>query len=495
MQLSLLLSRVATREVRGDLGVEISSLCYDSRQALPGGLFVAMRGERTDGHAFIPAALARGAAALVVERFPETLPAGVPGVLVENARVALATLAAFYYRQPALRLKLAGVTGTNGKTTTTYLLKHICERAVLRCGLIGTVRYEIADEILPSPRTTPESLDLQELLARMRDAGCKAAVMEVSSHAIAQGRVIGVEFDVAVFTNLTQDHLDFHGDLQSYFETKASLFTEHLPAQLKKRAVAVINSDDRFGVELCSRLTKVTRVLTYGVGNRADFRASNFKTELAGTSYQLDAQDRSFLVRLPLIGKFNIYNSLAALAAATAMGVPLRAAVLALATAPAVPGRLELVPAKRNFQVYVDYAHTDDALHNVLRTLRELNPHRLIVVFGCGGDRDRAKRPLMGRAAEQWSDHAIVTSDNPRTEDPAAITQDIEKGFQGTKYEVILDRREAIERAIGLAGSRDIVLIAGKGHENYQEFASGTLPFDDGQVARAAIEARPVELV
>jgi UDP-N-acetylmuramoyl-L-alanyl-D-glutamate--2,6-diaminopimelate ligase len=495
MQLSLLLSRVATREVRGALNVEITSLCYDSRQARPGALFVAMPGEHTDGHAYLQAAVDRGAAALVVERWPEHLVGDVPCVLVGNSRAALAALAAFFYQQPALRLKLAGVTGTNGKTTTTYLLKHICERAVLRCGLIGTVRYEIADEILPSPHTTPESLDTQELLARMRDAGCKAAVMEVSSHAIAQGRVLGIEFDAAVFTNLTQDHLDFHGDLQSYFETKASLFTELLPAQLKKRGVAVINSDDRYGLELCSRLAKTTRVITYGVGNRADFRASNFKTELAGTSYQLDAQDRSFLVRLPLIGKFNIYNSLAALGAATALGVPLRAAVLALATAPAVPGRLELVPAKRNFQVFVDYAHTDDALHNVLRTLRELNPHRLIVVFGCGGDRDRAKRPLMGRAAEQWSDHAIVTSDNPRTENPAAITRDIEKGFQNQKYEVILDRRAAIERAIELAGSRDIVLIAGKGHEDYQEFATVTLPFHDVQVARAAIEARPVELV
>jgi UDP-N-acetylmuramoyl-L-alanyl-D-glutamate--2,6-diaminopimelate ligase len=495
MQLSLLLSRVPAREIRGRTDVDITSLCYDSRQARAGALFVAMRGEHTDGHTYVQAALDRGAAAIVVERWPEMNVGETPCILVDDSRVALAALAAFFYQQPSLRLKLAGVTGTNGKTTTTYLLKHICDRAVLRCGLIGTVRYEIADEVLPSPHTTPESLELEELLARMRDAGCKAAVMEVSSHALAQKRVLGVEFDVAVFTNLTQDHLDFHGDLQSYFETKASLFTQLLPAQLKKRAIAVINSDDRYGVELCSRLSKTTRLITYGVGNRADFRASNLKTELAGTSYQLDAQDRSFLVRLPLIGKFNVYNSLAALAAATALGVPLRAAVLALATAPAVRGRLELVPAKRNYQVYVDYAHTDDALHNVLRTLRELNPHRLIVVFGCGGDRDRAKRPLMGRAAEEWSDHAIITSDNPRTEDPAAITRDIEKGFQNQKYEVIVDRREAIERAIGLAGARDIVLIAGKGHEDYQQFASVTLPFDDVQVAREAIEARPVELV
>jgi UDP-N-acetylmuramoyl-L-alanyl-D-glutamate--2,6-diaminopimelate ligase len=306
--------------------------------------------------------------------------------------------------------------------------------------------------------------------------------------------VSGIEFDAAVFTNLTQDHLDFHGSMQSYFETKASLFTEHLPAQTKKKGVAVINIDDRYGAELYSRLPKTARVVTYGVGSRADFRASNFKTELAGSSFQLDAQERSYLVRLPLIGKFNIYNALAALAAAAAMGIQIRAAVLALATAPAVPGRVQLVPAKRNFQVYVDYAHTDDALNNVLRTLRDLNPNRLIVVFGCGGDRDRAKRPLMGRAAEQWCDYAIITSDNPRSEDPQAITREIEKGFQSRNYEIFLDRRAAIERAVSMAGARDIILIAGKGHENYQQFAHETLPFDDLLVAQAAIEARPVEL-
>jgi UDP-N-acetylmuramoyl-L-alanyl-D-glutamate--2,6-diaminopimelate ligase len=493
MQLRLLLSKIPARSVRGPLDVEVASLCYDSRKAGPGSVFVAIPGAHSDGHAFVEMAISAGAAAVVVERQTET-PPEVACVEVEDARATLALLAAFYYHQPALKLKVAGITGTNGKTTTAFLLKHICERAALRCGLIGTVRYEIGEEVLPSPHTTPESLDLQELLARMRDSACKAAVMEVSSHAIAQERVAGVEFDALVFTNLTQDHLDFHGTLERYFETKASLFTQHAPAQTRKRATAVINCDDRHGLELQSRLPKQMRALTYGVGNRADFRASNFKTELAGTSYQLDAQNRSFLVRLPLIGKFNIYNSLAALAAAVALGIPLRAAVLALATAPSVPGRLELVPAKRNFQVYVDYAHTDDALNNVLRTLRELNPHKLIAVFGCGGDRDRAKRPLMGRAAEAYSDIAIITSDNPRSEDPAAIVRDIEKGFQKGGYEVILDRREAIERAISLAESRDIVLIAGKGHEAYQQFAAETVPFSDVQVARQAIEARPIAL-
>ena len=494
MQLKLLLSKAETRQIRGSLDVEISSICYDSRQVKPGALFVAMRGSRVDGHRYVPQAIARGAAAVMLEQPVADLPVTVTSIEVDDSRASLAFVAAFFHHQPALKLKIAGVTGTNGKTTTAYLLKHICERAVLRCGLIGTVRYEIGDEIVPSEHTTPEASDLQDLLARMRDAGCKAAVMEVSSHALAQNRVQGVEFDAAVFTNLTQDHLDFHGSLESYFETKASLFTRILPAQAKKRGTAIINIDDRYGAELRARLPKEARVITYGVGNRADFRASNFKTELAGTSYQLDAQDRSYLVRFPLIGKFNIYNSLAALAAATVLGVPLRAAILALATASPVPGRLQLVPGKRNYQVYVDYAHTDDALNNVLHTLRELNPHRLIVVFGCGGDRDRAKRPLMGQAAEQWSDYAIITSDNPRSESPEAIIREIEQGFKKTKYEVIVDRAEAIKRAVTLAEARDIILIAGKGHETYQQFAHETIDFDDVQVARAAIENRQVEL-
>lgn len=495
MQLSALLAKIMVCETRGPTAVEITSVCYDSRLAAPGGLFVALPGAKTDGRQFARQAVARGAAAVLVEGTAADELPGATCVAVENARLALAGVASAFYRSPSLKLKVAGITGTNGKTTTTYLLKHICERAMLRCGLIGTVRYEVGDEVLPSPHTTPESLDVQALLNRMRDAGCKAAVMEVSSHALAQDRVAGVEFDAAVFTNLTQDHLDYHGDLSSYYEAKAGLFTRLLPTQARKKGVSIVNLDDRYGAELCHRLAQTdAKLVTFGVGNRADFRASNFKTELGGTSYQLDAQERSFLVRLPLIGKFNIYNSLAALAAAVAMGVQLRAAVLALASAPAVPGRLQLVPAKRNYQVYVDYAHTDDALHNVLRTLRELGPNKLIVVFGCGGDRDRKKRPLMGRAAEQWSDHAIITSDNPRGEDPAAIIQDVERGFQGKAYEVVADRREAIGRAISLAQSRDIVLIAGKGHENYQEFAHETVPFDDVLIAQAAIGDRPVDL-
>jgi UDP-N-acetylmuramoyl-L-alanyl-D-glutamate--2,6-diaminopimelate ligase len=390
-------------------------------------------------------------------------------------------------------LKLAAVTGTNGKTTTTFLIKHICEKAGLRCGLIGTVRYEIGERILPAIRTTPESLDLQELLAQIVNAGCRAAAMEVSSHALAQDRTRGLEWNVAVFTNLTQDHLDFHGTMESYFDSKAKLFARLGSQEKKRKPVAIVNIDDRYGEQLLKKIDQRVAVVTYGRSVRADFRASNYRVEFSGTSYQLDAHGKSYLVRVPLIGGFNVANSVAALAAANALGISLRDAVLSLGKSPQVPGRLELVPAKRQFQVFVDYAHTPDALGNVLKTLRELEPHRLIVVFGCGGNRDREKRPLMGEIVDKHADYAIVTSDNPRKEDPNTIIVEIEKGFRSSRYEKMVDRTQAIDRAITLAQPRDIVLIAGKGHENYQEFADHTVPFDDIQVARRAIEDHPVE--
>ena len=412
---------------------------------------------------------------------------------MENSRTALADLSRVFYGRPGDRLKLAAVTGTNGKTTTTFLIKHICEKAGLRCGLLGTVRYEIGERVLPAIRTTPESLDLQELLAQIANAGCRAAAMEVSSHALAQDRTRGLEWDVAVFTNLTQDHLDFHGTMESYFDSKAKLFTQLGNQQKKRKPIAVVNVNDRYGEQLLNKIDKRVAIVTYGMGARADFRASNYRVEFSGTSYQLDAGGKSYLVRVPLIGRFNVANSVAALAASNALGINLRDAVLSLGKSPQVPGRLEIVPAKRQFQVFVDYAHTPDALRNVLKTLRELEPHRLVVVFGCGGDRDRQKRPLMGEMVDQHADYAIITSDNPRKEDPGAIIAEIEKGYRSTHYEKIVDRMAAIGRAIALAQPRDIVLIAGKGHENYQEFADHTVPFDDIQVARRAIEDHPME--
>jgi len=491
MQLKTLVAAIPIRQIIGAIDRSVESIAYDSRRVQRNGMFVALRGEKKDGHHFIDQAIEKGASVIVTEH--EGAYPRATFLVVENTRTALADLSAVFYRYPARNLKLAAVTGTNGKTTTTFLIKHICEAAGLRCGLIGTVRYEIGERVLPALRTTPESLDLAELLAQIRDAGCRAAAMEVSSHALAQDRTRGLEWNVAVFTNLTQDHLDFHGTMASYFEAKAKLFTQ-LGAQQKKRTpVAIVNIDDRYGEQLLNKIDKNVRIITYGRSIRADFRASNPRVEFSGTSYQLDARGKSYLVRVPLIGSFNVSNSAAALAATNALGINLRDAVLSIGKSPQIPGRLELVPAKRQFQVFVDYAHTPDALGNVLRTLRELEPHRLITVFGCGGDRDRQKRPMMGDIVDQYADYAIITSDNPRTEDPDAIITEIEKGVRSTRYEKITDRTNAIDRAVALAQPRDIVLIAGKGHENYQEFADYTVPFDDVQVARRAIANHPVE--
>jgi UDP-N-acetylmuramoyl-L-alanyl-D-glutamate--2,6-diaminopimelate ligase len=491
MQLKILASAISPRQVIGPLDRVVEGIAYDSRRVQRNFLFVALRGEKSDGHQFVQQAIEKGASVIVTEQ--EVQQARATCIVVENTRHALADLGAAFYERPMRRLKLAAVTGTNGKTTTTFLLKHICEKAGLRCGLLGTVRYEIGDRVLPAVRTTPESLDIQELLAQIADAGCKAAAMEVSSHAIAQDRTRGLEWDVAVFTNLTQDHLDFHGTMENYFEAKTQLFTGLTEQKTKTNPAAVINIDDRYGAQLVDRLDKKTPVITYGMSARADFRASNYHAEFAGTSYQLDARWKSYLVRVPLIGRFNVANSMAALAAACSLGINLREAILSLSRSPQVPGRLEAVPAKRQFQVFVDYAHTDDALLNVLKTLRELSPRRLIVVFGCGGDRDRQKRPLMGHVADQNADYGIITSDNPRKEDPDAIIAEVEKGFRSDHYEKIPDRAKAIARAIELAQPRDIVLIAGKGHEAYQEFADHTVPFDDIQVARHALENHPLE--
>jgi UDP-N-acetylmuramoyl-L-alanyl-D-glutamate--2,6-diaminopimelate ligase len=488
MQLKYLIQNIPHAVVTGPPDREITGLAYDSRKVKPGSLFAALRGEKVDGYSFIEQAIAAGAVAVLGEN--ADFDSRITAVKVPNARAALAEVAAAFFQFPAQRLKMLGVTGTNGKTTTTFLIKHICEKEMLRCGLLGTVRYEIGDRILPAARTTPESLDLHEMLSQIRSAGCKAAVMEVSSHALAQDRVRCIEWDCAIFTNLTQDHLDYHGTMEKYFDAKSLLFTG-LAGQ-KKKATAVINADDRYGARLVGMCK--APVVTYGLGARADFRASEVKTDFSGASYQLDARGKSFLVRLPLIGRFNVYNSLAAIAAASSVGIEVRNAVVALATAPHVPGRLEAAPVKRQFRIFVDYAHTDDALINVMKTLRELSPRRLIVVFGCGGNRDKAKRPKMGAAVDELADWAIITSDNPRKEEPEAIIEDIKTGFRGSNFEVVVDRRQAIFKAVAMAQPRDIVLLAGKGHEAYQEFADYTVPFDDVHIATQAVEAAPMEV-
>lgn len=490
-RLSDLLAATVITDYDADPLMRVESLCYDSRQCKPGALFFALRGAKEDGSKFVAQAANQGAVAIVSDA--ALTACAHPSIQVPNARIAMAEMAAAFYGRPADSLRVMGVTGTNGKTTTALLVKHLLDEDQRRCGLIGTIKYVIGGKEIDAPRTTPESVDLQDLLSQMAASGSKAVAMEVSSHALVQHRARGISFDAAVFTNLTQDHLDFHKTMENYFEAKALLF-EGL-AQQKKKGRAIINIDDRYGKFLADRFEKQITVITYGQGVKADFRATDVKFDATGSSFHLNAKGREYLVRLPLIGAFNIYNALGALAAANAMGMELRAAVKAIADAPQVPGRVERVNARRSFQVFVDYAHTDDALRNVIRTLKELKPRNLITVFGCGGDRDKAKRPLMAAAAEQYSDWVITTSDNPRSEDPLQILADIRKGLRGKRFEEIPDRAEAIQKAVQLAGPGDIVLVAGKGHETYQEFAGGKrIPFDDVAVARRAIEAKRVEV-
>ncbi len=483
MQLSMLIRNFRHKAITGSTEVEIGSLCYDSRRVKEGSMFFALRGAMVDGHRYIPQAIENQATAVVAEE-PAGARGGTTWVEVANSRSAMADAACAYFEDPSRSMAVAGITGTNGKTTTAFLLHHLLKATWKRCGLIGTVRYDTGDEEIPAERTTPESLDLQEFFSRIRDAGSRGAVMEVSSHGLAQDRVRGVDFDVAVFTNLTQEHLDYHGDMESYYQAKERLFDMVLEKRGGEGVSMVLNADDAYGQRLIRKYSGKAGMIRYGMGMQADFRARDVRVDFDGTVFQLEAKNRSTLVRLPLVGRYNVSNALAALAAGSALGINLRESVANLADAPQVPGRLESINEKRPFKVFVDYAHTPDALENVLRVVRDLSPRRLITVCGCGGDRDRAKRPLMGRAAEQLSDAVVVTSDNPRSEDPGAIIEDIVKGMTAGRHTVIEDRREAIGEAIFAAGPRDIVVIAGKGHETYQEIGGEKRPFNDVETAR-----------
>ncbi len=468
--------------VSGDLDTEIAGLAYDSRKSGPGIAFVALRGTHADGHAFIPKAIELGAAAIIAEQAPPD-DVTVPWVHVRHSRIALAQAAAALNGHPAKALIIAGVTGTNGKTTTAFLLHHLFNSAQMRSGLLGTVFYDLGNgEQIPATHTTPESLEIQGLLASMRDNGCRACAMEVSSHALDQERVFGLPFAAAIFTNLTQDHLDYHGTMEKYFEAKVRLFEI---TAASPRSALIINGDDSWGRKLALRFEHTGRVTRFGFGVHCEFRAINVRYDLTGTTFELEAKGRSFLVRLPLIGDFNVYNALGALAAAHGVGLNLREAVKSLQNAPQVPGRMERVSENSRFQVFVDYAHTPDGLENALRTARALRPRRLITVFGCGGDRDRTKRPKMAAAAEAGSDICVLTSDNPRTEDPEQILNDAKSGFtRPQKHAIIADRRTAIQTALENAWEGDLVLIAGKGHEDYQDIQGKKHPFDDRKIAR-----------
>ncbi|MGA1129397.1 MAG: UDP-N-acetylmuramoyl-L-alanyl-D-glutamate--2,6-diaminopimelate ligase [Chthoniobacterales bacterium] len=471
---------------------EIETLVHDSRLASPGCLFADLpsatpgRAGAHDAHHILEA-VDKGAVAVITSSDVDVPRATV--IRVEDPRRAFSAAAAVFYGHPSLQLQTAAVTGTNGKTTTTFLLKHLLDVADRPCGLIGTVRYVVGPRELPAARTTPESDDVQRLLREMRDVNCRAAVMEASSHALHQGRLRDVEFDAAIFTNLTQDHLDYHQTMEAYFAAKAILFRQ-MADQSRKKGTAVINIDDRYGRRLLDDHTHQVATVTYGQSSNAMFRAVDLRTDFHGTQYSLHAAGKSYLVRLPHFGPFNVYNSLAALAAMHALGHDIRKSVVALKDAPQVPGRLEMVPGPKSFRVFVDYAHTPDALQNVLRTLRSLEPARILTVFGCGGDRDKAKRGPMGLAAEELSDWCIVTSDNPRSEDPEAICGQVSAALRGQNHEIIVDRRAAIRRAVSMAGPGDIVLVAGKGHEDYQEFADRKVPFDDVAESSSALRGK-----
>jgi UDP-N-acetylmuramoyl-L-alanyl-D-glutamate--2,6-diaminopimelate ligase len=484
MRLEALAARVAGSLLTAEPGLTVEDVTHDSRKLQPGALFVAIRGRVTDGNQYVESARKKGAVAVVSEQPPR---AGIPWLQVEDAREALATLSAAVLGDPASALTLVGITGTNGKTTTAYLIDAALRAAGHRVGLLGTVQYRIGEQLSEAVRTTPESSDLQKLFRGMVDGSCSHAVLEVSSHALALKRVHGCEFSVAVFTNLTRDHLDFHGDMDAYFRAKRALFD----TLLRMDGHAILNADDDRSREL-ARASR-GRVTSYALERDADLRAEGIQLSLAGTAFRVRAPQGVFAVRTPLLGRFNVQNVLAALGAALALGVPAELAIRGLATLSGVPGRMERVDAGQDFAVIVDYAHTDDALKNLLETVRELEPRRLVTVFGCGGDRDRSKRPLMGAVAARLSDAVVVTSDNPRSEPPEAIVEEIQRGMNGYRQaerHVIVDRRDAIAKALELAGPGDAVVIAGKGHEGSQLLRDRAVSFDDRQVARDILARR-----
>jgi len=493
VKLSEILQDTEVKSVKGPVDRTIHALRYDSRRVEANDVFFAWKGEKSDGHQFIADVCDRGAAAVVLENSGFGGP-GPTFIEVDDARRAMATMSASFFGRPDRSLKMVGVTGTNGKTTTTFILKHLLTEPKVPVGLIGTVRYEIGERILPASRTTPESLDLHELLAQMKAAGCRAAVMEVSSHALEQGRVSPIQFQVGIFTNLTQDHLDYHGTMENYFAAKQLLFANL--DRPENPGVAVINADDAYGRRLAQALSGKVRRITYTVLGRAgaEIEARDLQVDAGGSRGTLRLGTERFDFSLPLIGSYNVANALAAAGAALALGIAPRVIVERLRDTPQVPGRLEKFTSADGVLAVVDYAHTDDAVRKVLAVLRGITRGRLLVVLGCGGNRDAAKRPLMARAAVETADYAILTADNPRLEKIEAILEDMTAGiadarFAG-KFEREPDRRHAIAHALALAQPGDVVCVAGKGHETTQEIAGQYHPFDDRIVVREFLKRR-----
>ena len=485
---------------------EVQDLAYDSRKVKPGSLFVAVRGFHSDGHQFISEAVRKGATAIIAENSGSAESVGeVPVIRVPDSRAALARMAAAFYDHPSKKLKLVGITGTKGKTTTSYLVKSIIEAAGKSTGLIGTIDYRVGDTIYPAPNTTPESLDIQRLLAEMVNAGCGYCVMEVSSHALALGRTDGCVFETAVFTNLKQDHLDFHQDMDSYYQAKLLLFTG-----LEPHKMVVINSDDPVSQDII-RKTK-SKAYTYGLSGSVDIHPqAEIGHAIGGLGFSVQTPQGVVSVKSPLVGKHNAYNILGAIGAGISLGFSPVDIARGLETMRAVPGRMETVDEGQAFGVIVDYAHTENSLASLLEAIRDMAQGRIITLFGCGGERDRTKRPKMGAAALHGSDIVIITTDNPRAEQPLDIIREIETGLTGIgekvaqpdaepiaasgkkPYYVIPDRQEAIAAAVRMARPNDVVVLAGKGHETYQIIGEQKIHFDDREVAREEIGKRNAE--
>lgn len=497
MKLGELIKDIDGCELHGSSDVDVCDLAYNASGVVPGGCFIAMRGAVADGHSFVKEAISRGAAVIVSEH-PLEVAGGVASVVCMDVRRVMASMSARLFGDPSRSLTLIGVTGTNGKTTTTYLLEAVLFAAGRRPGVIGTVSYRFAGGEQAALHTTPQSVDLQRMLGRMREAGCDSCALEVSSHALVQGRVGGCHFDCAVFTNLSQEHLDYHGEMESYFSAKAILFETILASSAKADVFAVIGRDDAYGRELISRCP--VRTISYGFSDASDVRGEGLRSDGGGIGMRVITPAGSLDCRSGLRGRFNAQNILAAIAVSAGLGISLDVVDGAIRRVGAVPGRFEVVPNRKGVLALVDYAHTPDALENILvnaRDMVERDGGRLICVFGCGGDRDRKKRPLMGGAAARLADIVIITSDNPRGEDPLSIIDEVMPGVRGAAsplehgkgYEAIPDRREAIGRAVGLSRPGDVIVVAGKGHENYQIVNSRRLHFDDREVLKECLSA------
>ena len=477
-KLKELLNGVNVGKVYGDTDREIGHIHFDSRKIEPGDVFIAQRGVNADGHAFIDKALTRGAVAVVCEQLPENRPEEVTYIWTADTSEALGVMAGNYWDNPSRELKLVGVTGTNGKTTTATLLYELVRLAGEKAGLLSTVCNYIGEEKIPATHTTPDALSIQELLRRMVDAGCRYCFMEASSHAIHQKRIAGLDFDGAIFSNITHDHLDYHKTMENYKAAKGMLFA--------RAAKSVINMDDAAGAYMKEQ--SKGEVLTIGVDCKADLTAEGIDVSADGTAFDMLWQGKRYPVHLHTPGRFSVYNALGAAGACILLGVPVEEIVAGLTANPGVSGRFQTVRSKRGCQAVVDYAHTPDGLENVLNTANEFVKGKLIAVFGCGGDRDRTKRPIMGEIGGRLAGYCIITSDNPRTEDPEKILEDVEVGVKKTDcpYEKIVDRREAIQKAVAMAEAGDVILIAGKGHETYQIFPDKTIHFDDIEEVRKA---------